>query len=219
MGEWPRSDDAAGGALRWGSKADARRALRRERDAAPVGARAACDAVICERVLQTAAFRAADAVLTYVAIGSEVETRGVIAAALAAGKAVALPRCEPGERGRMTWHRVGGLDGLVPGAHGILEPAGDPGTVARADAFAAPLALVPGLAFDRAGFRLGYGGGYYDRFLAGFGGVSIGLVRSSQLFDDLRGLGLVERHDRAVDAVATENGVLRCRGDREGWGH
>lgn len=217
MGEPPRPVDAAGGALRWGSKADARRALRRERGAVPVAAREDCDAAICERVLQMAAFRSADAVFAYLAIGSEVETRGVIAAALAAGKAVALPRCVPDERGRMTWHRVRGLDGLVPGAHGILEPAGDPGTVVRADTFAAPLALVPGLAFDCAGFRLGYGGGYYDRFLAGFDGVSIGLARPSQLFDDLRGLGLVEAYDRAVDAVATESGVLRCCVDREGW--
>ena len=194
------------------AKGRARRALRARRDAMPAGERAITDARIRDRVLALDDFRRADAVLCYLAFSSEVETRGIISAALAAGKAVALPRCLPG--GRLAWHAVRGLEGLRAGAHGILEPAGDPGTLVPPAALAAPVALVPGLAFDRAGYRLGYGGGYYDRFLASFGGVSIGLARCPLLLDDLRGLGLVEAHDRPVDLVVTEGGVLGRRGDR-----
>lgn len=68
------------------------------------------------------------------------------------------------------------------------------------------VALVPGLAFDRRGFRLGYGGGYYDRFLPAFSGVSIGLCRSDLLSDELPSLS---EYDYPVDLVVTDNEAIR----------
>ncbi|OUP06489.1 hypothetical protein B5F33_10055 [Collinsella sp. An2] len=70
------------------------------------------------------------------------------------------------------------------------------------------VAIVPGLAFDRRGYRLGYGGGYYDAFLRSFPGVSVGLCRSAALFEDLGDLGALEPHDVPVDVVVTEQGQL-----------
>ena len=73
------------------------------------------------------------------------------------------------------------------------------------------IALVPGLAFDRAGFRIGYGGGYYDRFLAGFPGTSIGLAREQFLAESLEQLGALDTFDQPVDYIATESGLYCCR--------
>ena len=70
------------------------------------------------------------------------------------------------------------------------------------------VAIVPGLAFDRRGYRLGYGGGYYDAFLRSFPGVSVGLCRSTSLFEDLGDLGVLEMHDVPVDVVVTEQDQL-----------
>lgn len=72
----------------------------------------------------------------------------------------------------------------------------------------AVIALVPGLVFDRMGFRLGYGGGYYDCFLADFPGISIGLVREQFLVESLAQQGVLDGFDQPVDCIATENGLL-----------
>lgn len=181
-------------------KAEARRALRGRRDGLPAGERRRFDAGIAARVVALDAWRAADAVFTYLSIGSEVDTRVLIRAAWAAGKVVVLPRCEPGRR--LAWYVVDALEGLAPGAFGILEPAPDPARLVSPGDFGHPLAIVPGLAFDRAGFRLGYGGGYYDRFLASFTGVSVGLARGP--LPCHLAAGLIEPHDRPVDLVVTE---------------
>ena len=73
----------------------------------------------------------------------------------------------------------------------------------RPAVFACPVALVPGLAFDREGFRLGYGGGFYDTFLPAFPGTSIGLIRACQLVDRL---SVRDIHDAPVNIVALEQG-------------
>jgi 5-formyltetrahydrofolate cyclo-ligase len=73
------------------------------------------------------------------------------------------------------------------------------------------LALVPGLAFDRQGWRLGYGGGFFDRFLAGFAhGVSLGVTYHALLFDLLPH----HQHDIPVQYLVTEEGLLRCSADK-----
>lgn len=185
-------------------KRELRARLKAERDATPATERAAADAAIAERLMGLSAWDAAEVVLCYLSFGSEVETRPVIEAAWAAGKRVALPRCVPGSLA-MRWHEVRDLASLERGEHGVLEPADDPATLVDPYATPSALCVVPGLGFDRAGFRVGYGGGYYDFFLYDFPGTSAGVVRSAQLLD---WIGCVEAHDRAVDLVVCEDRVI-----------
>lgn len=88
------------------------------------------------------------------------------------------------------------------------EPPADPGREALPSAFRASLTLVPALAFDCEGFRLGYGGGFYDAFLPSFPGISVGLCRSTQLVERLP---VRDAHDIPVGLVVTERAVI-CPG-------
>ncbi|MDY4041966.1 MAG: 5-formyltetrahydrofolate cyclo-ligase [Collinsella sp.] len=187
-----------------GEKEGLRRRMLRVRAALGEEARRAADERICAHTCALPAFREADAVFTYLSFGPEVDTRGLIDAACAAGAAVALPRVAG--RRALTWHIVRDLEDLVPSSFGMDEPAAASPAASPAS-FRAPVALVPGLAFDAAGFRLGYGGGFYDAFLAGFPGTAIGLVREAQRVESLGALGALEDHDRPVDLIVSEDGA------------
>ena len=170
-----------------------------------VSERAAIDAGITAQVLALPEYRQADAVFTYLDMGAEVRTRDIIRNAWTVGKAVALPRCIPGTR-LMAWHRVESLDGLVKSRFGVEEPADDPETLVEPADFASPLVLVPGLTFDAHGYRVGYGGGFYDVFLSGFAGATAGLCRECQMSQHL---AFLDAHDLPVQAVVTEKRVIR----------
>ncbi|MDR0531651.1 MAG: 5-formyltetrahydrofolate cyclo-ligase [Oscillospiraceae bacterium] len=131
-------------------------------------------------------------VLAFYPIGSE---PNLLPALRAFHGQVYLPKCTPDAR-EMTFYAVEDWDGLRPGAYGIPEPR------AALPARHATLCLTPGLAFDREGYRLGYGGGYYDRFLAGFSGESVGVCYEAFFMERLpRGA-----FDRPVGRVLTERG-------------
>lgn len=163
------------------------------------------DRAIACAVQALPAFAASELVLSYCSFGREVDTMRIIEDALKAGKRVALPRIVG--PGNMVWHEISCLEGLVRSSWGIMEPAPEsaPELKIALLASAKPIALVPGLAFDGRGFRLGYGGGYYDRFLPGFraaGGFSIGLCREIAFQEqELPHDG----YDVPVDAVITES--------------
>lgn len=169
-------------------------------------ARAAADAAIASRVTSLAEYADASAVLTYLSIWDEVETRGIIRDAWSRGKVVALPRCVPHTR-LMRWYRVESLDGLERSKFGVLEPMADPAAELDPNAASRALAIVPGLTFDARGYRLGYGGGFYDTFLAGFGGASVGICREAQL--SAAGELALDAHDLPVQVVVTEAQVIR----------
>lgn len=171
------------------------------------GERAAVDSAIAARFADLPACRAARIIAPYLSFGAEVETRGIIERAWAAGKTVGLPRCVPGARA-MRWYAVTFLTSLARSPFGTLEPAEDPARELDLSGRVDALAVVPGLAFDAQGFRLGYGGGYYDAFLASFRGTSVGLCREAQLVESLRALGGIDAHDVPVDFVVTEARVL-----------
>lgn len=180
-------------------KAALRERMKALRNDMPVSVWLRANAAMTERVCASEAYRQAECLLAYVSFDSEASTKAVISQALADGKTVALPRCA-GPRA-LRWYRVEDLEGLESGAHGIPEPPADPEReVVPAQS---ALALVPGLAFDRRGYRLGYGGGYYDTFLATFPGRSIGLCFACQLVESLADEGAVEAHDIPVGAVIT----------------
>ena len=105
----------------------------------------------------------------------------------------------------MEYHIVQSTDELVVGAYGIREPA-ETAPVWHAGETSAedhPVCLVPGLVFDRAGYRVGYGKGYYDRYLSTFPGVRVGIVYADCVLGEIpRG-----RFDLAVDVLVTDKGV------------
>jgi len=183
-----------------GEKAALRALLKQQRQALLAQAAGQSDAAITAGLLAWPLFARADVLLTYVSTPGEVDTLALIRAALAQGKTVAVPRCLP-ER-RMVFGRISALEELVPGAYGIPEP---PPECPTAEAGSNSLCLVPGLAFDSRGNRIGYGGGYYDRFLAGFPGISVGLVRQ----DFLKTALPAEATDRRVDYLAAETGIIQ----------
>lgn len=154
-----------------------------------------------ERYLEAlSCFQQARALLVYVASkDNEVDTLPIIRAALERGVPVHVPVVAA--RRNLCWPRLRAIEDLRPGPFGILEPA-----LERRQYLPIPqptVCLVPGLAFTRDGHRLGYGGGYFDRFLAGYNGTSIGLAYECQIIENPP----VYEHDRKVNCVVTEGGV------------
>jgi 5-formyltetrahydrofolate cyclo-ligase len=92
---------------------------------------------------------------------------------------------------------------------GVEEPVPDPANEQLLGTRQRMMALVPGLTFDEAGYRLGYGGGFYDTFLATFDGVSVGLCREAAWSTDLHGEGIIDAHDLPAQIVVTEERVVR----------
>ena len=143
-------------------KAELRRRAAAARDALDPTARGAADRVVRERLFSLPEWARAHTVFVYVSFRSEVDTMGILAEALASGRRVLVPRVDR-DRHEIEASEIESLAGLVPGTWGILEPK-DPGARA-ARPTEIDLVAVPGLAFDARGGRLGYGAGYYDRYL------------------------------------------------------
>lgn len=146
-------------------------------------------------------YRYADVLLLYYPRSDEVDIRPIITMALAAGKKVALPRCKNG--GQMDFLFVESENDLAPGTFGLTEPKEDCPLFDPVQGSKGVLMAVPGLSFDRKGYRLGYGKGYYDRYLEDREITTAGLVYSDFVADRLpRG-----RFDLPVHFIVTEKGV------------
>lgn len=155
-------------------------------------------------VLASEIWRRAGTLLSFVSMTSEIDTASLNRQALASGKLLALPRVE-GDR--LSFRLVDSAEGArVRSSYGALEPAVDSPPLVNARA--PILVLVPGLAFDRSGHRLGRGRGFYDRFLASLAGaVTVGLCFSVQVVDLVPTGG----NDLPVEWLATGTGIVRCR--------
>ncbi len=161
-----------------------------------------------ERLADLEVWQGAAIVHTYVgAVHGEVSTRGIVERALREGKTVVCPRVRWKPRGLDSF-AVGSLDDLVESSRGLWEP--DSAAV-PVDHAAFDLVLVPGIAFDRRGWRIGFGAGLYDRFLAGVAAPRVALAFSLQILDSLP----VEPHDEPVDWIVTEGETIACRAIRE----
>lgn len=172
--------------------------------------RAEIDAAVAARVIALPEWEAAPIVLAYLSVREEVDTRGLVRAAWDAGKAVAAPRVT-GPRA-LAWYRVESGDALEMSRMGIEEPLANGARLVEVGELPpTALALVPALAFDERGYRLGYGGGFYDAFLARFPGVSVGLARRAALVPSLGAFDVLEPHDRAVDLVVSESRTIELR--------
>ncbi len=154
------------------------------------------------RLILNEKFSEAELVLTYVSIGPEVSTRELITYALECGKRVAVPKCESG--GIMHFHEIKSLDDLTDGRFDIPEPC--EGCLA-AEITENTVCIVPGMAFTPDGNRLGYGGGFYDRFLS----ANKGIYTIALGYDELITPALhCEEHDIRVNAIITEKRLVVC---------
>ncbi|MBQ4051957.1 MAG: 5-formyltetrahydrofolate cyclo-ligase [Oscillospiraceae bacterium] len=180
--------------LRAGFKA-ARRALKPEEQAEK-------DRRILEKLVALPEYRQAELVLTYVSTAIEVDTRSLIDRALADGKKVAVPRCTPGKID-MKFYLINSLSELEPGAFGVLEP--NPEKSRELRRYDRSVCILPGLGFDLEGYRLGYGKGYYDRFLSRYTGKNVGVCYNICM----KTLLPHGRYDKMVDVLVTEKFVKR----------
>ncbi len=157
---------------------------------------------IYKRVLKLNQYRNCKTLLTYVSTPIEVDTRELIHDALQRGKRVAVPRCVPGTR-NMEFYYIRSLQALKPGAFSVDEP--DPESCELVTDFRGSICILPGLCFDINGYRIGYGKGYYDRFLCGYSGVTVGICYANCMKNKL----ITGRFDRRADIVITERSVIR----------
>jgi 5-formyltetrahydrofolate cyclo-ligase len=160
-------------------------------------------AAILQRLRSLPEFQPARAILTYVSSkDNEVDTMPLIRSALEANRTVLVPVAVP-STGGMVWSEFKSLDELEPSTFDILEPPED--SIRPVQPTKTDVAIVPGIAFDTACHRIGYGGGYYDRFLATFGGKKIALAYEVQVCDSIP----AEPHDLPVDIIVTEDRTIR----------
>lgn len=141
-------------------------------------------------------------VLTCLSFGAELDTWPLVEALLESGREVFVPRADPRDR-RLHVHRY--PCPLRPLDFGLRQPPRGTPELSAAEIEALDLAIVLGLGFDRRGFRLGHGSGYFDRFLAAHPVFSIGLAFGCQLLDELP----CEDHDLPMALVVTEDEVIR----------
>ena len=166
--------------------------------------RSVLDDLITQKLLATSEYAEATTVLTYVSVSSEVSTRMFIERALRDGKTVAVPRCLPGHC--LEFVAIVSLEQLVAAPFNLLEPAKELPALTE-DQKNNSICIVPALLVDTKGYRLGYGAGFYDRFLSTYFGKKICLAYQQNLS---RTMLPHTASDVAVDLVITESDVLTC---------
>lgn len=187
-------------------KSEVRRQALLKRDAIPFADREQWSGEIQQRVRNHPWYREADIVLSYAAFRSEVSTKEINQWILEDGKQLFLPKTFA-DRQVMEFYRVCDLHELSAGYQGILEPPEREALVQQnlpCDR-SRGLMLMPGAAFDREGNRIGYGGGYYDRYLAAVGENACRtmlLAFSEQKVEQID----VEKYDRKPDMIMTNKG-------------
>lgn len=166
-------------------------------------ARAALDEKICRAVLASATYRYADTILMYYAKEDEVNINSVAWEAVKAGKKVAFPKTNPDDRS-MVFRFVQSEDDFESGALGLHEPKdGLPEFEVTGELQSNVICIIPAVVYDKKGFRIGYGGGYYDRYLSSFKGTKVGVEYHDFIVGDVPH----GRFDLAVDVIITEKGI------------
>ncbi len=178
-------------------KSELRKQVLQEMKALPRQQKQVMDLALTERLLQHPFYQEAKIIATYLSFSHEFQTQGLIEKALRDGKKVLIPKTYP--KGRMDFV-VYHPQQLVKTSFGLLEPQGDLEVV---DASQIDLIHVPGLAFTTEGYRIGYGGGYYDRYLEHFSGHTFSTIYPCQIKDFIP-----EKHDIPVQEVLIDEGNL-----------
>lgn len=164
----------------------------------PVVERMKADQKITASVMARTEWKKAETICLYMSTPDEVDTKLLLAAALNGGKTVIYPRVE---HDQLTLHKVRSITDFIRGRYQILEPKKSTPIV---DSQSIDLFIVPGIVFDRDGYRLGHGKGYYDRLLTGISAPKIGLAYAIQLIAELPR----SSYDVPMTMVVTEKEVI-----------
>ncbi|MGN0521061.1 MAG: 5-formyltetrahydrofolate cyclo-ligase [Eubacterium sp.] len=183
-------------------KQDLRKELKQKRR--KIKNKLSADSVICENLICSDEYLNAQTILFYAALDDEINIDSCINDTLLLGKKVALPACIDSD-GNMEFYYIESLKNLKAGSFGVREP--DIDKQPCVSDFSSAVCIVPAIAFDKKGYRLGYGKGYYDRFLEKFNSVSIGLCYNELILDELP----IGEYDIPVDCIITQNGIYRVR--------
>ena len=159
------------------------------------------DKKIQNKLLNLFIVREADVVLTYVSTPIEVKTLDFIESLLKQGKKVAVPKCL-NDKGDMDFFIINSLNDLEDGFFGVQEP--DPQKTEKTVTTENSVCIVPAFLFDEKGYRLGYGKGYYDRFLSKFQGKTVGICYEENIRDSL----MHGKYDRPVGLIVTEKRIV-----------
>ena len=136
------------------------------------------DKIIFNQVINLEEYKRSDLVLIYVSLKEEVDTIKLIKHSLEKGKKVAVPKCKEND---IVFYYINSLEELEEEKFGILEPK----TNEVVNDFDNSICIIPGLAFDKQNNRIGYGRGFYDRFLENYDGIKIGLVYKECICDEI----------------------------------
>lgn len=160
---------------------------------------------IAANLFNTNDWKQADTIAITISRGIEVDTRAIIEKGWEEGKRIVVPKCEPVTKD-MTFRVLESFDQLEVVYYGLEEPKENETKAILAGAI--NLMIVPGLAYNRNGYRIGFGGGYYDRFLCNFSGKTASLAfEEVQLVEELP----IEEHDIPVNMIITNEQVILCR--------
>ena len=163
---------------------------------------------IQQRLMALPEYEGAHTIHTYVdAVPGEVKTRDFVRLSLAQGKRIAVPWVPARGRGPFRSAEIGALAELAPGPWGLLQPPEKEAVWVDDLADGFDLVVVPGVAFDLRGHRIGHGGGFYDRVLYCTQAYKVGLVYGELLLEEIPN----EPHDIPVDAVVTESATHICQ--------
>lgn len=183
-------------------KMELRQKYRSLRQSMPPEIKAQKDEAIAAQVRRLWQYQRNSVLLIYVSTSIEVDTFRIIRQAIEDGKRVAVPRCVPDTR-NMEFYYIRSTDELKPGTFGVLEPEANPENLYKESE--GGLCIVPAFSYDWRGFRLGYGKGYYDRFLSRFEGNMVGICYSDCVQRSLPH----GRFDRPVELLVTESYLRR----------
>ena len=179
-------------------KREIRKVNKQKRAAMENCVKAELDRKICDYIINSVSFKYADVLLMFCPTDEEINILPLFEAAKKCGKRVAFPKCYA--KGIMKFYYVDNLTQLKDGKYGIKAP--EEGEEFETSLH--PLCIVPCLAATKSGTRLGYGGGFYDRFLHKFDGISI-CVQYDEFVTDI--LPQEKRYDKKFDVLVTESGV------------
>jgi len=183
------------------AKNELRKKIKDCRNSIDAQTKAELDLNLAENLFKVKEFVSAETVLCYMSMQNEVDTKEIINCLFKLHKRVALPRCVDLD-GKMEFYLISDFSSLEKSRFGVLEPKANEN--ARLTDFNKAVCIMPALAFDIKGNRLGYGKGYYDRFLSTYPICKIGICHDDFVFESIP----YQRYDIAADIVVTDKKLI-----------